>query len=141
MDLRERAARWFRPAVYLAHNPLTLSGAVLTSSSAVIMISFWAYEFIVGRPLHPYAGIIIFLILPGVFVFGLVLIPLGAWWRRRRLRAAGKLPDVYPRIDFREPVLRRGFALVVILTFLNVAILGMASYRAWSTWTRCNSAD
>ena len=47
----------------------------------------------------------------------------------RKLRAAGELPATYPKIDFHEPVLRRGFILVAIFTFLNVVILGTASYR------------
>jgi hypothetical protein len=127
--MRERLLQWFRPAVYLGHNPLTLTGAVLTTSSALIMLWFWAFELITGHTFHPYAGIVIFLILPGFFVLGLVLIPLGVWWRRRALLTKGELPDVYPKVDFREPVLRRGFSLVVILTVINVTILGTASYR------------
>lgn len=129
MELRERIAHWFRPLVYLSHNPVTLTGAVLTTSSALIMLWFWVFELATGRHFHPYAGIVIFLILPGFFMAGLVLIPLGGWWRWRKLRAEKKLPDEYPKIDFHQPVLRRGFAWVVILTFFNVAILGTASYR------------
>lgn len=129
MELRERAAEWIRPAVYLGHNALTLLGAVLTTGSALTMLGLWTFELVSGKAFHPYAGIVIFLILPGIFLFGLVLMPLGAWWRRRKLRAAGQLPVAYPRIDFHEPVLRRAFVLVLVLTFLNAAILGTASYR------------
>lgn len=129
MDFRERITHWFRPAVYLGHNPVTLTGAVLTTSSALIMLWFWVFELVTGQHFHPYTGIVIFLILPGFFVAGLGLIPVGGWWRWRKLRAEKKLPDVYPKIDFHEPVLRRAFVLVVIFTFFNVAILGTASYR------------
>ncbi len=37
----------------------------------------------------PYIGLLVFLILPGIFVLGLLLIPLGIWLRRRKLRASG----------------------------------------------------
>ena len=129
MNLRERLALWLRPAFYLGHNAVTLTGAVFTTSAALTLLSFWVFEVIHGGPIHPYAGIVFFLILPGVFVFGLVLVPLGALWRRHKLRLLGELPDTYPQIDLHSPVLRRAFALVVVATFLNVAILGTASYR------------
>jgi hypothetical protein len=129
MEFRERITLWVRPAFYLGKNRLTLTGAVLTTSAAAVMLWFWAFELFTGHVFHPYAGIIIFLILPGIFVFGLVLIPFGGWRHRRKLRARGELPDVYPKIDFREPVLRHAFAWVSVLTIFNVAILGTASYR------------
>ena len=122
-------AGWFRPAFYLGNNAVTMLGAVLTTSAATTLLSFWIFEIVKGGPVHPYAGIIFFLILPGVFVAGLVLIPLGALWRRRKLRTRGELPEAYPQIDFGSPIIRQGLWLVSLATFLNFAILGTASYR------------
>ena len=45
-----------------------------------------------GLHTNPYIGIVFFLVLPGSFVIGLALIPLGAWVERRR-HAAGKAPS------------------------------------------------
>ncbi|MCL6481325.1 MAG: NapC/NirT family cytochrome c [Firmicutes bacterium] len=129
MGLTERFLTWLRPAVYLGNNTLSLLGAVLTTSAAVTMLGFWAFELFGHGHVHPYLGIIVFLILPGIFVLGLVLIPVGAFWRRYKLRVAGLLPDVYPHVDFREPMLRRAAGLVATATVLNIAILGTASYR------------
>jgi hypothetical protein len=42
-----------------------------------------------------------YLILPGVFVFGLLLIPVGIWIKRRSLRASGELPGIFPAIDLK----------------------------------------
>lgn len=127
--LGEQIALWFRPAVFLGNNLLTLGGAVLTTSSALTLLAFWALLIVQGGPVHPYTGIIFFLILPGFFVAGLVLMPLGVFWRRARLRKAGRLPTVYPKIDLRQPLLRRAAALVLGLSVANVTILGTASYR------------
>ena len=129
MTIGSRIDSWLRPAFYLGHNPITLLGAVLTTSSALTLLSFWVFEVVKGGPIHPYAGIVFFLILPGVFVTGLILMPIGTFLRRRKLYARGELPTVYPQIDFRKPLLRRAFSWVVALTFLNAAILGTASYR------------
>ena len=81
-------------------------------------------------PIHPYTRIVFFLILPGVFALGLVLMPIGGLWRRIQLRRQGVLPHVYPTIDLRKPVLQRALLWVFALTFANVAIMGTASYKA-----------
>jgi hypothetical protein len=50
---------------------------VLTTSSAITLIGFWMYDFMLPGSPHPYVGILLFLILPGVFVLDLILIPVG----------------------------------------------------------------
>jgi hypothetical protein len=129
MTLRNTIRGWIRFLYFLGQNPITLTGAVLTTSGAVTLIAFWFYDFLLPGPPHPYIGILLFLILPGVFVFGLVLIPIGILIRRRALTARGELLDIYPEINLRQPVVRHGLFLVGGLTFLNVIIFGTASYR------------
>ena len=129
MSLSDSIRRWVRPAYYLGQNSISLAGAVLTTSGALTLIAFWFYDFLLPRPPHPYIGILIFLILPGIFVIGLVLIPIGIFLRRRALRAKGELLDIYPAIDLRQPLVRRGFSLVGFATLANVVIFGTASYR------------
>lgn len=119
-----------RPAVFLGQNPISLTGVVLTTSAAVTLLVFWVYLIVQARPVHPYTGIVFFLILPGVFALGLVLIPVGVWLKRRKLRARGELPREYPKVDLRSQFLRRAFALVAVLTFANFAIMGTASYKS-----------
>ena len=124
-----RVLSWLQPAVFLGSNPITLAGAVLTTSSALTMVGFWILEIVQLRTVHPYAGIIVFLILPGMFVLGLLLMPLGVLLRRRRLRARGELPAVYPTIDLRHGLVARGVRLVAVATVLNILILSAASYQ------------
>jgi len=129
MSSRGPLGGWARPIAFLGTNPVTLVGAVLTTSAALTMVGFWVLEVLHGGPIHPYAGIVLFLVLPAVFVVGLLLIPVGIFWRRRRLRAQKALPGDYPRIDFNRPVLRRAAVLVATATLLNVAMMGGATYR------------
>src|SRR5579862_942277 len=129
MSVRENIRDWSRPIYFLGQNPISLAGAVLTTSAALSMIAFWFYDFFLPGPPHPYVGILIFLILPGIFAFGLLLIPIGIWLRRRALRGAGTLPAAYPAIDLRIPMVRRAFEWVAFATVLNVLIIGTASYR------------
>lgn len=96
MTLRERIRDWFQPLYSLGQNPLTLAGTAITTSTALTTIAFWFYEIFLPGPPHPYIGILFFLIFPGLFVFGLLLIPLGIWLRRRTLRVSGTLPKTFP---------------------------------------------
>ncbi|HET7746645.1 MAG TPA: NapC/NirT family cytochrome c [Vicinamibacteria bacterium] len=121
--------RWLRPLAYLGRNAVTLTGAVLTTSAGLTLVGTWLLEMTGKRITHPYAGIVFFFALPAVFVAGLVLMPIGALVRRARLRGRGELPAEYPRLDFADPVLRKALVLVAGATFLNVGILGTASYR------------
>jgi NapC/NirT cytochrome c family protein len=130
MRIRETLAVWLRPAVYLGSNPVTAAGAILTTGSALTLICFWVLALFGHAALNPYFGIVFFLVLPAVFVLGLILIPLGVWWRHRKLSKRGALPNIYPRVDFARPAFRHGAALVGVATCLNVLILGTASYRS-----------
>jgi hypothetical protein len=129
MNLRERIRDWSQPIYFLGQNPITLAGAVVTTSTALTTMAFWFYDIFLPGPPHPYIGILVFLILPGIFVLGLLLIPLGIWLRRRSLRGSGNLPGVYPAIDLHLPVVRRAFEWVILATVLNLLIIGTASYR------------
>jgi len=129
MTFRATIRGWLRLLYFLGQNALSLVGAVLTTSSAVTLIAFWFYDFFLPGPPHPYIGILLFLILPGIFILGLVLMPIGILLRRHQLRAQGKLLDIYPEINLRQPMVRHGLFLVTMATFLNVIIFGTASYR------------
>src|SRR5262249_12198908 len=118
-----------RQDVRLIRSPLSVVGMVLTTiAAAVFLVVFLADLF--GLHTNPYLGILFFLILPSVFLFGLALIPLGAW-RERRPRLAGKpLSEMrWPRIDLNDPVHRARTILIFALTIANVVIVSLAAYR------------
>jgi hypothetical protein len=129
MSLQERFRDWLQPIYFLGQNLLTLTGAVITTSTALTTIAFWFYEIFLPGPPHPYIGLLVYLILPGIFVLGLLLIPLGIWLRRRSLRASGELPAIFPAIDLGMPVVRRTLEYVAVATVINLLIVGTASYR------------
>jgi nitrate/TMAO reductase-like tetraheme cytochrome c subunit len=121
---------WLRPFFFYGNNRLSLIGGAITTASAVILVGFWVVEFLGrGGSSNPYLGILLDVILPGLFILGLLLIPLGIYIRRRRLKAAGQIPSLYPAIDLKDPAFRHGIDFVVIATFVNFVIVGTASYR------------
>ncbi len=120
---------WVRPALFFGNNPISLAGGAITSAAGVTMIGYWLVQMF-GRPNdNPYLGIIFFLILPAVFVLGLLLIPVGAFVRRKKLQQAGEIPAEFPKIDLNDRIFRHGLDIVLVATIVNLLVVSMASYR------------
>jgi nitrate/TMAO reductase-like tetraheme cytochrome c subunit len=108
--------------VSLAVNPISLLGVVLTTTGGVLWLILTALE-IFDTVNNPYLGILLFGLLPMIFFAGLVLIPLGIWWRRRQMAAAGR--TVAPlAINWQNPAWRK---LVIVFTVATVANLIIGS--------------
>jgi nitrate/TMAO reductase-like tetraheme cytochrome c subunit len=115
--------------LFFGNNPISLAGGAITTASGVTMIGYWLME-IFGRPNdNPYLGIIFFLLLPAVFIAGLVLIPVGVWARRKKLQKAGQIPAEFPKIDLNDRIFRHGLDIVLVATITNLLVVSVASYR------------
>jgi NapC/NirT cytochrome c family, N-terminal region len=128
MSSRDILRNQIRLLYFFGQNGISLTGAVLTTSSAFTLIAFWFYELVLSGPIHPYIGILFFLILPAVFVLGLILIPIGILLHRRRLRALNQIPSIYPHINLSSPAVQHSLLWVGGMTFVNIIIFGIASY-------------
>lgn len=115
--------------VRLIRSPISVIGMVLTTISAVVFLVVFLAD-LFGMHTNPYMGILFFLLLPSLFLFGLVLIPLGAWIERRR-RERGLAPNSmhWPRIDLNDPGHRRTAIAIFTLSMANVVIVSLAAYR------------
>jgi hypothetical protein len=113
----------------LSRDPLAIAGVVLTTASAVVFIAL-VIAMLAGMLENPYAGLVVFIAIPAVFVVGLLLIPLAAWRQGRALRrnphAAAN--SGWPVVDFRIPSVRRATLLIALLTAVNVVIILLAGY-------------
>jgi len=123
---------WVRPALFFGNNPISLAGGAITTAAGITMIGYWLVE-IFGRPNdNPYLGIIFFLLLPALFIGGLILIPVGLFLRRRKLRQAGHIPAEFPKVDLNDRIFRHGLDIVLVATILNLLVVSVASYRGAS---------
>ena len=112
----------------LFRNAVTIAGAVFASFGAVLFLLVFAID-LFGYHRHPYIGIIFFIIIPAVFVFGLLLIPVGLLLERRRLAQGRPSSLHWPRIDFNNPRHRSVAFGVAVLTLVNIVIVSAATYR------------
>lgn len=129
---RDRKARLGRYFNY-ANNGITIAGIVLTTLSALLIVTFMIVELSGGLKHDPYIGLFAYVALPVVFMIGLVEIPLGMWRRRRKLIRQGATEEElsnYPRLDFNDPRLRRIGVMIISLTVINAVILGSTSFMA-----------
>jgi hypothetical protein len=113
----------------LVQHPLSLVGVGVTTISATLFLVVFLLD-LLGFHTNPYIGIVVFLILPGLFVAGLLLIPAGGWLERRRRRAGHEAGERrWPRFDLNDPHQRRLAFFVVLATLVNVVVVSLAAYR------------
>jgi nitrate/TMAO reductase-like tetraheme cytochrome c subunit len=120
---------WVRPALFFGNNPISLAGGAVTSASGVTMIGYWLVEIFGRSNNNPYLGIIFFLLLPALFIGGLILIPIGVFLRRKKLQKAGQIPAHFPKIDLNDRMFRHGLDIVLVATIVNLLVVAVASYR------------
>src|SRR5262245_56303387 len=106
-----------------------MAGVLLTTVAGVGFISLLLAE-LSGLFNNPYAGLFVFVVIPALFVLGLLLIPLGMWLENRRLIANPQATREWFVFDFRRPETRRRAVLFAALTSLNAVIVLLAGYGA-----------
>src|ERR1035438_10020127 len=70
-----------------AWNLISLIGMILAITATALIIIFLAFEAITGIE-HPYLGLMTYFLFPGMLIFGLVLVPIGAYRVRNQRRMA-----------------------------------------------------
>jgi nitrate/TMAO reductase-like tetraheme cytochrome c subunit len=115
-----------------ANNAITIAGVVLTTLSGLLIIIFLIAQLWGGLD-NPYIGLFAYVVLPAIFILGLIEIPIGMWRRRAKLIKEGATEEeltTFPKLDFNDPHMRRVATIVIVMTALNTVILGAASFFA-----------
>ncbi|MBD3161167.1 MAG: cytochrome C [Candidatus Eisenbacteria bacterium] len=109
-------------------HPLGFIGVNLTTLAGVLLVILLLSSLFGVEP-NPYLGMVTFLILPGLFLFGLLMIPIGSWLHRRRLKRLGPEAAAFPVYDLNQPSVRNRLILIAVLTLVNVSLLSAAAYK------------
>lgn len=110
---------------------LGLIGSILTTSSALLFIGYFLAT-LSGFEGGPYFGILVFLINPLFFVGGLLMIPFGFWWEKRKRIRAGETVVSWRELIRLPSSPKRRKRLIIIFggaTALNVILLVIAAYQ------------
>jgi nitrate/TMAO reductase-like tetraheme cytochrome c subunit len=115
-----------QPGTLLRH-PIAVAGALITAISGVVFVAL-AVAALIGLFNNPYAGLVVFVAVPAVFILGLLCIPLGMWLQRRKLARHPETAGDWPVWDFRVARVRRLALVVAAFTAVCLAIALVAGY-------------
>jgi len=118
-----------RPGLY--RNFISFAGIAIVVASLASMVLLFLLE-VFGAKENPYLGIVTYIMLPSIMVFGMAITLLGILLeRRRRSKVSPSETRPYPSIDLNDP--RRRRALIVFLAFSLLFVFASAfgSYRAY----------
>lgn len=124
-------AGW-RKLMNLCNNPLSVLGLLCVGFSLTLLIAFTAFS-AVAEFGNPYLDVIGYMVLPGVFVFGLVTVPIGAIWKQRWLRKHGDahVPR-HVQIDLNDRPTRGAILIFLTATFFIVLPgLAVSGYQGY----------
>ena len=113
---------------FLRH-PLSLIGAGLVILSGVSILFLFLIEAITGRS-NPYLGIFTYMVYPALLLVGLILVPAGIFFERRRRVRVSDLPR-YAVIDLNNGRTRGIFLFVVISSIFLMGLISTVSYQAY----------
>lgn len=113
------------------YNPITYCGVVLALLFFFIECFLFALDFFSPSP-SVYLGLVTYTILPPFLILGLILIPLGAWRKRRRV--ARGLAEAGPTTFLINPSLpthRNAILIFTVGTVLLIVMTAVGSYKAF----------
>lgn len=118
----------FSPYFY---NPISYAGVLLAVLVFIIEAFLFAIDFFAhGENL--YLGMLTYVALPPVLLFGLLLIPFGAWRRRRQVRKGVRPLHPEPiRIDPSIPAHRNAILVFVVGTSVLLIMSLIGAYKAF----------
>ncbi|MBI2618601.1 MAG: NapC/NirT family cytochrome c [Ignavibacteriales bacterium] len=112
------------------YNLITLAGATIASVSFGLIVFLMVLE-LFAEEQKPYMGIIAFLILPGILLFGIALIIAGILREHRRERK-GKPHGLHlPHIDLNNPRHRTAFFYFSVGGILLLTFTAFGSFKAY----------
>jgi nitrate/TMAO reductase-like tetraheme cytochrome c subunit len=111
-------------------NPISLLGSVLATVAGVALLVMLGVD-VAGATTSPYTAAFLMIAVPGLFVAGLLLIPLGLWIFRRSRAQRGLVPlNLAVAALFTTPAGRRKLIVVGGLTLVNLLIVSVATAKA-----------
>jgi hypothetical protein len=117
------------PSIF--RNLVSFAGAAIVMASLAGILFLFLDE-LLGSHDKPYLGILAYIIFPGIMLFGLAVMFVGALIeRRRRHRLKPSEIGAYPVIDLNDPARRRKVLVTLGLTFLFLFVSAFGSYRAY----------
>src|SRR3989304_2152940 len=83
------------------HNRLSYAGAAIALLAFMLFVFLSFLHTVTGAAEAPYAGLLIFALVPTILLLGLLLVPIGMFFEWRQIRRASPVP--LPTFPLRVP--------------------------------------
>lgn len=118
------------PLRAMLRNYISLIGLALAVVALANILFLFLIDF-TSETHSPYIGIFAYMVMPGFLILGLLLVPLGIWLHRRRLRKTEPSIPRFPRLDLNNPAQRSTFAFFMSFVVIFITLSAVGSYRAY----------
>jgi hypothetical protein len=112
------------------YNWVSITGALLVINAAVIIIALFIV-IITSENSYAYLGIFTYIVVPGIMIIGLVLIPLGMFFRLRKKETLQSSDESWPVLDLNSRKQRKSLMIFSIISVVFIMVSSMGSYRAF----------
>src|SRR4051794_21247983 len=94
----------------LYRNPVSFAGAVIAAIGMLFSLLAIVLELSLAQT-SPYIGIFTYILLPGLILFGAVIVLLGMRRESKRRERLGTTHSLFPAVDLNNPIHRRRFGI------------------------------
>jgi len=112
------------------YNTITLMGAGIASISFCLILFLSVLDALASEQ-NPYFGIITFIVLPSILIFGLLLIAYGIYREDKRLKRGDASAPQLPQIDMNDPRQRRAVTIFAFGTIILLMFTAFGSFKAY----------
>ncbi|MBD3334471.1 MAG: cytochrome C [Candidatus Eisenbacteria bacterium] len=117
------------PGAY--YNWISIIGSAIAGVALLLIVLFFGISMFLDFAENPYLGIIQYLVLPAIFLVGLVIIPIGAYFTRRRVRRGTRAAEAgWPVVDLNKRSHRNATLTFAVGSVLVVFISATLGYQA-----------
>lgn len=116
----------------LVHNVVSYVGTTIAGLAFTAIVFLLIFTTLAPSRPAPYASLVIFVALPAVMIFGLLLIPIGMGIEWRHVRRTGRrsIPR-FPVLDFNQAAQFNAFLIFVVVTVILLFLSVFGSYQAF----------
>jgi len=113
-----------------AQNWISLVGATIALITLFLILFLFVISLLLGQG-GLYLGLVTYILLPAVLIFGLLLIPIGMLIRTVQMRGKEKVKSGWPVINLGDPKHRNAFFIFLIGTVFFLFLSAIGNYEAF----------
>ncbi|MBI2486055.1 MAG: NapC/NirT family cytochrome c [Deltaproteobacteria bacterium] len=114
------------------HNWLSYIGTAIAILALILFVFLFVLHTFADTAQVPYAGLVIFIIVPTILLFGVMLIPIGMFFEWRYLKRVGTASILrFPIIDLNNPQHRNAMFIFLLGSIILLFLSAFSSYKAY----------